>query len=275
MYIDDFQYDGRYLSDYNCIVCDLNENTKGIKNVSAGSNITFNKNSRNRGKQNSLISSQYNACIQAVFCIAKNPRIYDGTVQAFTTDEIRDLMKWLNRENFHKFKPITYRSGNHSIYYNASFNIEKVIDGNNGNVYMLRLTMETDSPHAYESDDKHSYLITNANLANEHRLAVFSDEIGDVLPSIKITCHSAGDFSITNITNGCTMLIKDCIENEVITVDAEKMTLVSSTGRNLYKSFNYEFLRLKNTLDETVNKITFSLPSKVEITYKPIVKYGA
>ena len=46
MYATDFEYDGRWLSDYNCIVCNF-DGSSGTEIINAGSSIVFNKITRN------------------------------------------------------------------------------------------------------------------------------------------------------------------------------------------------------------------------------------
>ena len=281
MFATDFQYDGQYLSDYNCTIC-TTRNTSEITYISAGYQITFNTISRNRGKQRSWIGSQYDSCIQTTFDIYKdtgNLNRYGGTycnVEYFTIDEVRDLMVWLNREDFHKFR-FVMNDGSEVFYYNASFNVEKI--EKNNNVIGLRLTMFTDKPYAYGSDVQTKIEVTRTQLSKQFNVYSKSDFIGDIIPDVKITCAASGDISIANLTNGSTMTIKGCTKNEVITINGDRMTLTSSTGRNLYNSFNYEFLKLTNSFTNGSNNfrnvITISLPSTVEITYTPIVKYGA
>ncbi len=187
----------------------------------------------------------------------------------------RDMMRWLNRRDFHIFRPMLNESTK-AFYYNASFNVEKIeakYQGENA-IMKLRLTMFTDKPFAYGVEDKRTIETTRTNTLKEHLVTCFSDEVGDVPAHVKITCNAAGDISIKNITNNCTMTITGCTKDEVIEIDGDKQTLKSSTGRNLYKSFNYEFLRLTSAFGTRVNKITVSLPARVEISYRPIIKYG-
>ena len=103
MYATDFEYDSRWLSDYNCIVCDF-EDSSGTKVASAGSSITFNKITRDYGRKNSLSGIQYDQCITATFDICKNPEVTEKSDLAFTSDECRDIMRWLNRGAFYKFR---------------------------------------------------------------------------------------------------------------------------------------------------------------------------
>ena len=105
MYTLDFEYDGQHLSDYGFIVCDFNE-ASGANTASAGSKITFKTVPKHKGKKVSLTSSQYDECAQATFDICKDPERYDVDERWITNDEYRDLMRWLNRNQFLKFQVI-------------------------------------------------------------------------------------------------------------------------------------------------------------------------
>lgn len=271
MFATDFVYDNHWLSDFGCTICTFGD-LNGITTVSAGSQITFNMISRNRGKQHSLIGSQYDSCIQTTFDICKKTEDYNAynIDRYFSMHEVRELILWLNREEFHKFRPMGL---DEVIYYNASFNVERIEIDNK--VIGLRLTMFTDSPYAYGNDITSKYEVTRTQLTKEHNAYCSTDYYGDIIPNVKITCAASGDISIANKTNGITMTIMGCTKGEIITINGDRMTLTSSTGRNLYNSFNYEFLKITNTPDVRINKLTISLPSTVEITYTPIVKYGA
>ena len=91
MFSEDFYYDGQYLSDYNCIICNFEAST-GSQIVSAGSHITFNKVALNNGKNYALVGHQYDTCIETSFYICKNPEIFSVDDRTITSEELRDLM---------------------------------------------------------------------------------------------------------------------------------------------------------------------------------------
>ena len=148
----DFEYDGQYLSDYGFIICDF-DGASGVDTISAGSTLTFNKVSQFNGRNFSLASTQYENCISTTFDICKDPEKYEKDEMEISTDEFRDLMRWLNRTEFLKFQlhdsDIDYEEG---CYFDASFNIEKIKI--NEILYGLRLTMETNKPFAYADEEK-------------------------------------------------------------------------------------------------------------------------
>lgn len=269
MYALDFEYDHQYLSDYGFIICDFN-GASGANVVSAGSRITFNTVSKHRGKKFGLIGTQYDECIQTKFDICKDPEIYDDL--RITYDEYRDLVRWLNRNEYLKFQILFDPCDipeTEPCYYEASFNVEKVKIGEV--LYGLELTMETNAPFGYGEEYVYSHEITVAN--SSFVLKDVSDEIGCIYPSMTITCKENGDVKIVNAKEECTMLIRNCTAGEVISIDGNAMIISTSYNRHdICDDFNYEFFRISNTFNDRNNQITVSLPCMIEIRYSPIVK---
>ena len=271
LYACDFEYDGRYLSDYNFIICDFDA-SDGANDVSAGSAITFNTISRHSGKLYSLTSTQYDECITATFDICKNPDIYDQEEMEITNDEYRDVMRWLNRREFLKFHAIDEEYNNFdrdTCFYNASFNVEKIKI--NEKLYGMRLTMETDKPFGYAQECTTSWTISDVTKAKT--LYDTSDEIGYTYPSMTITCNEAGNLTISNDLTNSIMVINNVSVGEVITIDGSTHIIETSlSGHKIYDDFNFEFFKIGNTIENRNNNITVSLPCKLEISYSPIIK---
>lgn len=265
MYID-FEYDGLYLSDFGFIICDFN-GTSGVNVISAGSKITFNTISRNKGKNYSLASTQYDECIQATYQICKNQCVNQNT--EITSDEYRDLIRWLNRKEFLTFRAIDNDETREAVYYNASFNVSKITIG--GVLYGLELSLETDKPFGYGQEQTISLEITEES--QTCIISDLSDEIGYIYPSMTITCASDGDLSIENDMTDCLMLIKNCSVGEIITIDGDTQIISSSLdSHHIYDDFNFEFFKIGNTYTNRDNTITVSKPCTLEIKYRPIIK---
>ena len=262
----DFEYDGQYLSDYGFIICDFND-TYGSNTISSGSNITFNKVSRHGGQIHSLTSAIYEECITTTFDICKNPEEYDDL--EITVDECRDLMRWLNRREFLKFRIADDDIDYDTCYFDASFNVEKIKVSEK--TCGLRLTMETNKPFAYGMEQKVKWTFYDANTTRT--LTDSSDEIGFIYPTVKITCMDDGDLEITNESFDCETVIKNCTEDEVITIYGDKQIITSSLETHkLYEDFNYEFFKIGNTFNDRRNRISVSIPCVLEISYSPIIK---
>lgn len=269
MYAIDFEYDGQYLSDFGFIICDF-DSTSGANVVSAGSKITFNKVSLNRGKKYSLTSTQYDECISTTFDICKNPDEYDYENMVISKDEYRALMRWLNRREFLKFHVLSedeYYAG--ECYFNASFNIEKIEIG--CKLYGMRLTMETNSPFGY--GDEITTILTFSNTSVHGYVNYVSDEIGAIFPDVTITCNADGDLTIYNELEDCTTVIKNCTAGEIITLNGVAQIISSNyDSHDICNDFNYEFLRIGNTINSINNSISVSIPCTIEVKYAPIIK---
>ncbi len=267
MYAEDFEYNGKYLSDFNFIICDFN-NSSGFENISGGSEITFNKVSREQGKKYGLSSTQYDECIESVFQICKNPCLYKDL--NIDNEQCRDIMRWLNRREFLPFKPFNSGTdGCADIWFNASFNVRKLTM--NGKTYGLEITMKTDKPFGYGRLVAHTLRFSEAGA--EKRIPDVSDEIGITYPDLKIVCKADGDLEVKNITYPCAMIINNCKAGETITVDGDTRIITSSlSNHDISDDFNYEYLRIENEYAKRENKITVSLPCDITLSYHPIIK---
>lgn len=268
MFALDFEYDGQYLSDYGFIICDF-EDSKGIKTVSAGSKITFEKVSKNSGKSNTLVNAKYEECIQFSFAICKNPDLCNTYEDRFVTnDEYRDIIRWLNRRQFLRFRLLSDEYAD-TCYYNASFNIETVTIADR--LVGFQLTMETDKPFGYGEKVKYKYVFSEN--AIQKKLIDISDEIGYIYPDLKIKATANGNISIANVEQGSNLVIKNCTENEIITIKGEeKIITTTNNSHDVYNDFNYDFLKIGNTLSNSINTIQCSNGCELEISYDPIVK---
>lgn len=268
MYATDFEYDGQRLSDYRCMICSFDD-ISGTQIASAGSSITFNKISKNYGKSFLLSGHQYDQCITATFDICKDP--YKSNNPHFTHDECRDLMRWLNRSEFLSFRIIYDGEYDGLFFFNASFNVEKIKVADK--VCGFRLTMETDKPYAYGALQETILTLSDTNATkNKYVLTNFSDELGELYPTIEIQLYSEGTLTIVNETLQETTIIKNCQSGETIKIDGDILQISSSTDRNILDAFNYVFPKLNNEISDRRNIYTFSLPCRVYVAYYPIVK---
>ena len=267
MYALDFEYDGRLLSNYGFIICEF-DGQNGLSIMETGYKITFNKVARNRGRVNSLVSTQYDECITAQFHICKNPDEFDDL--EITNDEYRDMVRWLNRHEFLQFRVLSEAEGvdRASCYFNATFNIEKIYI--HDVLYGLSLTIETDAPFGYGLPFEKTWEV-DANETIE--FVDLSDDFGFIYPDMTIICGESGDLVISNITFDNTMQINNCIAGEKISVYGSPQILESSNKRHkIYNDFNYEFLRIGNSYTDRVNSLKFSIPCTFTMNYTPTIK---
>ena len=266
MLVNDFEYDDLLLSDFGCIMCSFDSN--GLETVTNGSNITFNTSPILKGTKHVLTNTQYDECLTTTFEICKNPcNIAEQSDAYFSIEEITTLTRWLNRKEFLKFKLI--KEGYENIYFEGSFNVSRKMLGDY--CVGMELTLTTNRPFALYETIKKTFKATKAN-----HIEIFkdiSDEIGFIYPDVEITCTTAGNLTIHNAIEDRYMVIKNCVAGEVITM---KYPVISSSvsSHKIQNDFNYNFFRIANTYREKGNKITFSLPCTMKITYNPVRKVG-
>lgn len=262
----DFEYDGYLLSDFGFMICSFGD--KGLETISNGSKISFNTTPIFNGSKSLLTQVSYDENIECNFAICKNPCVTaSGDVEPITATEESQIMRWLNRKKFLKFRVL--QDGYEDIYFNGSFNINKyVLDGN---VYGFELTFTSDRPYAIYDSVMYNFTISTEN--GNYVINDISDEIGYIYAKMKIKCLSSGNLIINNSIEKRDTVIKNCTQNEIITLDYPiiESTLIS---HKLQNDFNFNFVRIANTYENTLNKLTFSLPCEVQLSYNPIKKVG-
>lgn len=258
----DFEYDGICLSDKGFMICYFDG--KSMETVSNGSKITFNTVSTMYGSKFEMISSQYDEYLTTTFQICK--RACGPRHEEISMEEVRDIMRWLNRKNFHKFKLMdTDYAG---MYFEATFNVSKIEF--NGNVYGFELEMVTNRPFAV----KDPVIISIDNKVANGKYTIFSksDEEGYVYPDMEIKIKEAGTLTIHNSLEDRTMTIRNCQVDEVITINYPMIS--TNKDRKIQNDFEWLFFRIATTFRDRRNDITISLPCSIRIKYSPIVKVG-
>lgn len=264
----DFMYDGQYLSDYGFSIGYVTTSGRSVT-VSPGAEIEFEKISRNRGRDYSLVSANYSGSYTTTFEIFKNPEIY-GDALDITDDEARDLIRWLNRREFLPFCLLTNEDETEK-FYNASFNVARIkVDER---VIGLQLTMETDAAVGYGAEITNKYTVSQTDTV--FVLSDMSDEVGYLYPDVSILVQRAGTLQIVNQTFGETTEIKNCVMGETIKMYGNTMMIETDDinhAKTIAQDFNFNFLKIGNTINNRQNRLTFSLPCVATIKYKPIIK---
>lgn len=272
----DFEYDGLCLSDFGFTICNFGNG--GLDTISNGSQITFNTVPINRGSKYELTSTRYDNCLEATFSICKklcstgNPNLdnHDYTFnQEVTQFEMRNIMKWLNRKGYHKFKFLDEDYLN--ICFEASFNISRYEI--NDKIYGFELTVVTNRP--YGTLEERDITISNTVANGTYRiLDAMSDEEGFTYPRlVKVTLKADGNLVIYNSAEDRNTIINNCKSGEVITMSYPIIESSLSTHK-ITNDFNWNFFRIANTFENKENNLTISLPCTIEIYYSPIAKVG-
>lgn len=258
----DFEYDGKNLSDMGYILCNF-DSGGNIDTIINGSQIVFNTTAVQSGTRQELFSTEYNECLTATLQICKNPCVYEDP--AITREELRQLMEWLNRKSYHKFRIL--EQDYYDLYFEASFNISRL--EMNGIIYGLELNMFTNRPYALQEPQK----ITIINeIPNEIKsVTSFSDDEGYLYPSIRIEVEGDGDLTIYNVLDHRITTISNCVSGEVITMNYPIIE-TSVESHKIQNDFNWNFLRLVNTYKTGKNKLLISLPCKITLSYSAPVK---
>ena len=287
MYCTDFEYAGKRLSDYGCIVCHIS-GSSDLNTVNMGSQITFNTVNLPQQNKFKIMSTQYSEAYTTTFEICKfNCNNRDD--YKFSQEEISALMRWLNKKNYNKFKMI-YKDGECSnVYYMGTFNVQMITHA--GDIVGLELTLQTNAPFGYYEPVE--YVMDFSNVNDEFSVYDMSDEIGYIYPnSVTIECSNEGYLpenweelglyknegllEINNSKDGeRKTIINACVNGEVLTLDCENKIITSSEKHDgLYNDFNYNFIRISNSEYDTENTFTVNKPCKITFTYSPICKMG-
>ena len=263
MYLTNFIYDNISLNSFGYIVCEFN--TSSQDTISNGSNIEFTTVPMNNGRHFALANSKYSEVITATFSICKDPCVANYS-PALTVTEISEITSWLTRLGFHKLQ--VDADGYENLFFMGSFhNVSRVELG--GEVIGLTFEFTSDAPFAYKNQRIDTLTFTQAGT---QELYVYTDDLGEFYPTVKITCGAAGDITI----NDCT--IKNCRAGEIINIDYP--TISEEPSRNaphdLANDFNYNFIPLYKGVVGAyeINEITASAPCTIEFKYNPIVKVG-
>lgn len=259
----DFEFDGLRLSDKNFMICRFDG---GGTDTIAGSEITFNTVAAQHGAINYLTSTEFSDCLTFTLQICKN--LCDGTGEKISIEDMRDMTRWLNRKEYCKFKLLNDELS--GVYFNVSFNISKIEI--NGELYGFELEGFTNAPFARAED-----ITLNIDAKTNETINIYnkSDDFGYVYPhNMVITIEEDGDLEIINHMENRTMIIKNCVQGEVITLDYPMIS--SSLGdereTKIANDFNWNFFRLASTFKNRLNEVTITIPCNIKLTYSPAVK---
>lgn len=262
----DFEFDGLSLSDLGYVICNFGD--KGLETISNGSKISFNTTPIFNGSEHLLTHTNYDERLESNFAICKDScSTKSGDVEPITVDEQSQIMRWLNRKTFCKFK--LKQKGYENIYFEGSFNVDRYeLDGE---VYGFELTFISNRPFALYEPITYEFSVTEDNLT--YVINDISDEIGFIYADVEITCQTDGDLIIENNIENRRTRIDNCVTGEVITFN-NPIVATSISTHKIQNDFNYNFIRIANTFNDTENILTFSIPCDVKLTYIPIKKVG-
>ena len=258
----DFVYDDISLSSLGYTVCNFGTDSS-IDTVTTDSQRSFQHTSMLYGKYLPLIATTYEDRLEITFTVCRMPKFNNPDL---SVEDVRFMKRWLNRPTYHKFKIV--HEGFSGIYFEGTFNVQEMRFA--GYVNGLELTFISNRPFAL-----HEPMIYRASLeSSTSYLDIFdlSDEIGSIYPEIQVTCKASGNLSIINSFDERRTTIANCSNGEVITFTPNLVIQTNDPEHAIYDDFNWNFLRISNTLYEKKNRLTASLPCSIYVTYSPIVK---
>lgn len=250
------------LSSFGFTICSLSN--KSTQTISSGSQITFNTESVERGAKQELTSTEYKNCIETEFQICKNACGNSGDISEITFAEYNELMRWLNREQFHKFKFVNPDMAN--IFFEASFNISKIEI--NGSLYVLELSMKTNRPFGLMEAKTYEF---NVDAEGTFSIDDVSNREGYIYPHTEIIASQDGEIQISNSLEDNVVYFRNCKAGETITLDYP-IVKSSLSSHAIQNDFNWNFLRIANTFASRKNVFTSKTACKIKIQYNPVIK---
>lgn len=261
----DFEYDGIKLSEKNMMLCNFGSPSD---DVDFGNELDWNLVKAAKGDTYYSPAALYSKPFTTTLSICPD-YCKDFDRLDMTDKEINEIMTWLNRRTFCKFKPI-YNDGEFSdIYYMATFNLTGVYG--RGGLIGFEMEMQTNAPYAMREQ------ISVQSDSLPFSLDNISDEIGYLYPTFEITLQQSGDLELTNsLDPKHVTIIKNCEVGETITFSGKSKQIKSSYGGHttLANDYNYHPPRLVRTRDKQLNEFDSNLTATVRITYNPIAKVG-
>lgn len=262
----DFLYDTERLSYFGCILCRFGE--PNLDTTSIGNNLTFNTVRPVGSDRHLILNGTYEDTLTTTFQICKHE---DSKSKYFSSIEVDGIIRWLSRKDgYHKFK--IFQQGYEDIFFIGGFNNFSTIKIG-GLICGIEFTFVSDSPYAYLDTMSYDFSIDKDT---GFSITDLSSETGHIYPStFTCKCLESGNLVLSNTIEERTVVINNCLKDEIITLDGIHKVIESSVPTHLlYNDFNYNFFRLANTYNEKTNIITSSIPCQIHLEYNAIRKVG-
>lgn len=244
----DFTFCDKKLSDFGFIIANIDGS---LDDSASAGNVELITSRPSMSEKNIVHGISYGDPITLTFQIVKfdfDKCICSETPVTFT--EQQNLMKWLIKTNYNYM----YFDNKPETSFNVVMKVTPKKIG--GNIYGFEITAINDSIYSYTNELTFS--------VNNNGFLCLNNSSGYIYPKVTITAIADGDVSV-GIEGDRTSTILNCIKDEVITIDSENCTIVSSSGlHNLSTDFNFEFFRV---MDGNIKKSIVE-NAKVSMTYR-------
>lgn len=264
--INDFKYNERYLSDYDCILASFNGGG-GFRNA-YGTNVSFQTFKSLNSQRNKKYKHSYEDILSSTIQIAKKS-CENPTDRIFSEQEVRDILRWLNSEEYHKLQFVS--DDFEDIYFMAYFNVQKIMHGDD--CIGFELSLVADSSFGYKD------LVINDEITDTNKSIVLSldnDRQCYLMPKIKLKILEDGDLEIyTNTETNRKLILKNCSIGDVIEFDCDNRIINSSNeNSNLPSSFNFIFPRFNYSFNNKEYIVNINLNCEVNIELTQEIKIG-
>lgn len=264
--IKDFSYDGERLSEYGLVIASI-DGSSGFNTLEWGSQLDFNTIQNKNNGRNYATSTTYSDVYTVTFQVVKYS-CDSGVTEHISDTEYRQLVKWLNKKTYKDFSPISDNEEFSGYHFWGSFNVKPIVI--NAEIFGLELIFTTDTPYAFGD------IVRIEKNSTTFDIYCISDELEFQPMKTTIQLLQDGDLEITNKTINESTIIKNCKQNEVITIDSENLiiTTTSANHKFLYNDFNYTYPKLHNDYRDNKNSFVVSVPCKITFEYRPVRKIG-
>lgn len=263
-----FSFNGKSSESFGLLIA--NFKSKGLENISAGTQTDFETESNYDGSKWYSISNKYKEPLEFTMQLIKNPCFNTDEKMYFTKDESRAILSWLCSP--HDYKPF---SVDDEFYYGMNFrakfiNPQYKIIGER--ICGFEITIKFERPYALSDDIKYQKTFsTNGTMT----LYNHSDEFDKCLypQQVIITALSDGNISLHNDNDNqyISTEFTNCISNEVIIMNCEDRIISSTnTSAHIMERFNKNWIRLSHGK----NLFTVTGNCKVEFNYNEIRRIG-
>lgn len=260
----DMTYAGETLSSRGLMIASF-DGSSSVETIDSDSQKTFTSVSMFYGKYQPFVFTSYEDRLVMEFTIIKDPCKFEEEDLRMTQQEVRSIKRWLNRPTPHVLRFDDEQFAD--VFWEGSFNVTELYLA--GVTYGLQLSFQCNRPFGLQDAKTYegSLITGGCFIVNDS-----SDEEGHIYPTLEVTCLESGDLQLNNQIEDRTTIVKNCVVDEKI-IFFPNLQIRSSVGTHeLGDDFNYKFLRICNTYDDTVNKITTSIPIEYKLTYNPIAK---
>lgn len=186
-----------------------------------------------------------------------------------TENELRMLNRLLTGHSGYSWLKLINKDSNETEYYYKAKVTAIEYERLGNHIVGYDITFETDGALAY-SEEQTMKVTMSAN--KEFYIYCNSDDLHDyTLPKIKITPGTAGNMTLTNVTDNWVSQVNGMTVGETLTIDSEHELLSSSSSRPyILNDFNLHWPRLLSGK----NVLKCNRKGTIEITFRAQRKVG-